>query len=98
MLYVIFALDAPDSAPLRAAHRPAHLERIKTMHAQGRIVMAGPIPRVDAPSTEGGTAGSLIVAEFDSLEEARSWFAADPFSTAGVYASVEVRPYIKLAL
>lgn len=98
MLYVIFGLDAPNSAPLRTAHRPAHLERIKAMHEQGRIVMAGPIPKIDAPSIEGGTAGSLIVAEFDSLEAARNWFAADPFSLAGVYASVDVRPFVKLVL
>lgn len=98
MLYVIFALDAPDSAVKRAAARPAHLERVKKMHEQGRIAMVGPLPRLDAPSTDGGVAGSLIVAEFDSLEAARDWIEADPYSQAGVYASVEVRPFIKLSL
>ena len=98
MLYVIFALDAPDSAAKRAAARPAHLERVKTMHEQGRIAMVGPLPRLDVPSTEGGVAGSLIVAEFDSLDTARAWIEADPYSQAGVYASVEVRPFIKLSL
>ncbi|TDU30768.1 hypothetical protein DFR24_0122 [Panacagrimonas perspica] len=98
MLYVIFGTDAPDSAPKRAANRPAHLERVKALHDQGRIAMVGPFPKVDAPSMEAGACGSLIVAEFGSLEEARAWIDADPFSKAGVYATVEVRPFIKLSL
>ena len=98
MLYMIFGLDAPDSAAKRAASRPAHLERVKQMHEQGRIAMVGPLPKLDAPSTEGGVAGSLIVAEFDSLDAARAWIDSDPYSKAGVYASVEVRPFIKLTL
>lgn len=98
MLYVIFGLDAPDSGPKRAANRPAHLERVKALHEQGRIAIVGPLPKLDAPSLEGGAAGSLIVAEFDSLDAARAWIDADPFSKAGVYASVEVRPFIKLSL
>lgn len=98
MLYVIFGLDAPDSAPKRAAHRAAHLERVKALHDQGRIAMVGPLPRLDAPSLEGGSVGSLIVAEFESLEAARAWIEADPFSKAGVYASVEVHPFLKLSL
>lgn len=98
MLYVIFGLDAPDSAAKRAAARPAHLERVKAMHDQGRIAMVGPLPKIDAPSTEGGVAGSLIVAEFESLEAARAWIGSDPYTQAGVYASVEVRPFLKLTL
>ncbi len=98
MLYVIFGIDAPDSGPKRVANRPAHLERIKALHAEGRIALVGPFPRVDAPSLEAGAAGSLIVAEFDSLDAARAWIDADPFSKAGVYATVEVRPFIKLTL
>lgn len=98
MLYVIYALDAPDSAALRAANRPAHLARVKALHEQGRMAMVGPLPRIDAPSLDGGVAGSLIVAEFDSLSEARAWIDADPFVTSGVYASVDVRPFIRLAL
>jgi uncharacterized protein len=98
MLYMIFGLDAPDSAAKRAASRPAHLERVKKMHEEGRIAMVGPLPKVDAPSTEGGVAGSLIVAEFESLEAARAWIESDPYSKAGVYASVDVRPFIRLNL
>lgn len=98
MLYVIFGLDAPDSAPKRAANRPAHLERVKALHEQGRMAMVGPFPKVDAPTMDAGACGSLIVAEFESLAAAREWIEADPFSKAGVYASVEVRPFLKLSL
>ena len=98
MLYAIYALDVPDSAERRAASRPAHLERVKAMHAQGRLAMVGPLPRLDAPSVEGGVAGSLIIAEFDSLEDARAWIQADPYVAAGVYASIDVRPFLKLNL
>lgn len=98
MLYVIYALDAPDRAAQRATARPAHLARVKAMHAQGRIAMVGPMPKIDAPSTESGVAGSLIVAEFDSLADARAWIDSDPYVTAGVYASIDVRPFLKLSL
>jgi uncharacterized protein len=98
MLYAIYALDVPDSGPKRAEHRPTHLERVKALHAQGRIALVGPLPKVDAPSLEGGVAGSLIVAEFDSLDAARAWIDADPFVKHGVYASVDVRPFFKLNL
>ncbi|MGQ0619300.1 MAG: YciI family protein [Panacagrimonas sp.] len=95
MLYMIFGLDAPDAGPRRAAARPAHLERLHALQAEGRVVLAGPLPRIDAPSLDGGVAGSLIVAEFDSLEAAKAWIATDPFTLAEVYASVEVRPFVK---
>lgn len=98
MLYAIYALDVPDSGPRRAASRPAHLERVKAMHAEGRIAMVGPLPKLDAASVEGGIAGSLIIAEFDSLEAARAWIDADPYVKAGVYASIDVRPFLKLNL
>lgn len=95
MLYMIHAQDVEGSGPGRAAARPAHLERLHALQAQGRVVLAGPLPKLDAPSTEGGVSGSLIVAEFESLAAARDWIAADPFVQAGVYASYEVRPFIK---
>lgn len=98
MLYVIYGLDAPGSAEHRTRVRPQHLERVKELHRQGRIAMVGPLPAVDAPTTEGGVVGSLIVAEFDSLEAARAWIDADPYVQAGVYASVDVRPFIALSL
>ena len=95
MLYAILAKDAPDSLAKRKAHRAQHLERLEKMQAAGTVVLAGPLPRTDAPSLEGGVTGSLIVAEFASLEEARAWIATDPFTQAGVYVSTEVYPFMK---
>lgn len=98
MLYMIFGQDAPNAAAARAAQRPAHLERLKALHAQGRIVLVGPLPAIDAPSLEAGVTGSLIVAEFETLDAARAWVEADPYNEAGVYASVEVRPFYQVKL
>ncbi len=97
MLYAIIGRDTPDSLPKRRAARPAHLERLKALLAEGRLVIAGPLPSIDAadPGPAGFT-GSLIVAEFASLAAARAWADADPYVTDGVFASVEVQPYVKV--
>jgi uncharacterized protein YciI len=97
MLYAILCEDVPDSLPLRTAARPAHLARLQDMVAQGRIVLAGPHPAVDSedPGSAGFT-GSLIVASFDSLEEAQTWANADPYVTGGVFARVTVKPLRKV--
>jgi len=97
MLYAILCEDVPDSLPLRMAARPAHLARLQDMVAQGRIVLAGPHPAVDSedPGSAGFT-GSLIVASFDSLEEAQTWANADPYVTGGVFARVTVKPFRKV--
>ncbi|MCC6076949.1 YciI family protein [Pseudomonas sp. GCM10022188] len=94
MLYAIIASDAPNTLDARLAHRPAHLERIIALKDAGRLVLAGPHPAIDSndPGPAGFT-GSLIVAEFDSLEAARAWADADPFCAAGVYAEVVVKPF-----
>ncbi|MBU1214388.1 MAG: YciI family protein [Gammaproteobacteria bacterium] len=94
MLYAIIGQDIVNSLPLRQTARPAHLERLETLQAEGRLLLAGPFPAVDAsdPVTAGFT-GSLIVAEFDTLQAAKEWAAADPYVAAGVYAQVEVRPF-----
>jgi hypothetical protein len=81
----------------RLKTRPAHLERLQILKSQGSLVLAGPHPAIDAP--EPGTAGfsgSLVVAEFPSLEEARAWAEADPYNDAGVYARVTVKPFKKV--
>ncbi|MBS0373504.1 MAG: YciI family protein [Proteobacteria bacterium] len=97
MLYAILGRDAPDSLAQRRAARPAHLERLRALLADGRLVIAGPLPAIDAPDPgPAGFTGSLIVAEFVSLEAARAWADADPYVTQGVFASVEVRPYLKV--
>ncbi len=97
MLYAILCEDVPNSLPLRMAARPAHLARLQDMVAQGRILLAGPHPAVDSedPGSAGYT-GSLIVASFDSLEEAQTWANADPYVTGGVFARVTVKPFRKV--
>jgi uncharacterized protein YciI len=94
MLYAIIASDAPNSLDARLAARPAHLERLNALKDAGRLVLAGPHPAVDsnAPGKAGFT-GSLVVAEFDTLEAARAWAEADPYTSAGVYADVVVKPF-----
>lgn len=96
MWYAIIADDAEGSLPRRLAHRPAHLERLNVLQQAGRLLLAGPFPAIDSndPGSAGFT-GSLIVAEFDSLDAAREWADADPFVAAGVYARVQVRPFRK---
>jgi uncharacterized protein YciI len=97
MLYAIVGEDAPDSLSQRIAARPAHLERIKQLQAEGRLVLAGPFPAIDSPNPgPAGFTGSLIVAEFASLAEAQSWANADPYVAAGVYANVSVKPFRKV--
>jgi len=97
VLYAIFGNDVPDSLDKRKAARPAHLARLQTLQDEGRLILAGPFPAVDAadPGLAGYT-GSLIVAEFASLEAAEAWAAADPYVAAGVYAQVAVRPFRKV--
>ena len=94
MLYAIFAEDIVDSLEKRLATRPAHLERLQSLQNQGKLVLAGPHPAIDAdnPGAAGFT-GSLIVAEFNTLAEAQTWANADPYLAAGVYARVTVKPF-----
>lgn len=94
MWYAITALDVADSLDLRKMARPAHLERLNTLQAEGRLKLAGPFPAIDAEDPgQAGFSGSLIIASFDNLEAARAWADADPYRAAGVYASVDVRPF-----
>jgi len=94
MLYAIIATDVPDSLQDRLAARPAHLARLDQLKSEGRLVLAGPHPAVDSndPGAAGFT-GSLVVAEFDSLQAAEQWAAADPYKAAGVYGDVIVKPF-----
>ena len=96
MLYAIIGHDTPNSLEKRLATRPAHVARLQALQADGRLILAGPFPAVDAndPGAAGFT-GSLIVAEFSSLLEAQTWADAEPYLSAEVYQSVEVRPFKK---
>jgi hypothetical protein len=97
MLYVIIGRDAPGSLPTRRRVRAEHLARARELVDAGRIVIAGPCPAVDsADPGEAGFAGSVIIAEFPSLEAARDWVAADPYVTEGVFESFDVRPFVKV--
>lgn len=94
MYYAIISQDVENSLPLRKQARPAHIERLEQLKADGRLLLAGPYPAVDSPEPgEAGFTGSLVVAEFDSLEAARSWADNDPYVAAGVYADVMVKPF-----
>lgn len=94
MWYAIFASDVPNSLEKRLAARPEHLKRLETLQNEGRLYVAGPTPAIDSPDPgSAGFSGSLIIAEFESLDSAQSWADADPYVAAGVYASVEVRPF-----
>jgi uncharacterized protein YciI len=97
MLYAIIARDVDDSLQNRIATRPAHLERLNALLDEGRLILAGPHPAIDTEDPgEAGFSGSLIVAEFNSLEDAQAWAADDPYQQAGVYASVTVKPFKKV--
>ncbi len=96
MLYAIWAQDVEQSLEKRLAARPDHVARLKVLVDEGRLVLAGPMPAVDSPDPgEAGMTGSLIVAEFTSLEAAQSWAQDDPYIAAGVYEQVSVKPFIK---
>jgi uncharacterized protein len=97
MWYAIFGNDVPESTAKRVSARPAHLERLQILQREGRLLIAGPFPAVDAsdPGMAGFT-GSLIVAEFASLQAAEAWAQADPYVAAGVYSAVTVRPFKKV--
>ena len=94
MLYAIVGEDIPDSLELRWGARPAHQARLEALQAEGRLVIAGPFPSIDVPDPgPAGFSGSLIVAEFDSLEAAKEWAETDPYSVTGVYANVVVKAF-----
>lgn len=97
MWYMIRGCDTDASLDGRQAARPAHLARLQALADAGRLLIAGPLPAVDSedPGPAGFT-GSLVVAEFESLEAARAWAEADPYRTAGVYQSIEVQPFRKV--
>lgn len=96
MWYCITGTDHPESLERRMAARPQHLARLEALVAEGRLLLAGPFPAIDAEQPgPAGFSGSLIVAEFASLADAEAWAEADPYVNAGVYASVSVKPFRK---
>ena len=97
MWYVIEGHDGEHVLAARMQARAAHLERLKALLDEGRLLLAGPCPAIDAEDPgPAGFSGSIVIAEFASLEAARAWADADPYVAAGVYARVEVRPFRKV--
>ncbi len=97
MYYMIYSEDVANSLPLRMPVREAHLARLKQLQNEGRLLVAGPCPAIDAENPgEAGFTGSLVVAEFNSLEDAKAWADVDPYIDAGVYEKVIVKPYKKV--
>ena len=93
MLVSIVGKDIENSRDGRTAARPAHLARLQELADAGRLIVAGPNPLDPAGGVEAGFSGSVVIAEFDSLEQAQDWANADPYVDAGVYASVDVKPF-----
>ncbi|CAM3554808.1 hypothetical protein BS639_07960 [Rouxiella silvae] len=96
MLYMIYSEDVPHSLEKRRIARPAHLERLQNLKAEGRVLVAGPLPAIDSEEPgDAGMTGSLVIAEFATLEAAKSWAEVDPYMLAGVYHKVTVKPFKK---
>ncbi len=94
MLYAILSEDIADSLEKRMAARPAHLQRLQDLQNEGRLIIAGPHPAIDSNTPgDAGFTGSLVIAEFDSLVQAKNWAENDPYIDAGVYAEVSVKPF-----
>ena len=94
MHYAIMSEDIPDSLDKRRGARPAHIDRLNSLASQDRLLVAGPHPAIDSSDPgEAGFSGSLVIAEFDSLEQAQAWADADPYVAAGVYQRVVVKPF-----
>ncbi|MBT9433253.1 YciI family protein [Candidatus Sodalis endolongispinus] len=97
MLYVIYAEDVADSLEKRLSVRPTHLARLQLLRDQGRLLTAGPKPAIDSNDPgAAGFSGSTVIAEFDSIEAAQALAEADPYVAAGLYASVQAKPYKKV--
>lgn len=90
MWFSIHATDCENSSAKRAVARPEHIERLSLLMESGRLMIAGPNP---SPTNDGEMLGSIIIAQFDSFEEAKQWANADPYLAAGVYTKVDVRPF-----
>jgi uncharacterized protein YciI len=97
MWYSIYSKDKEGSLPARLEARPAHVARLEALQQQGALLLAGPRPAIDsAEPGPAGFLGSLVVAQFESLEQAQAWAEADPYIESGVYDSVEVSPFLRV--
>ena len=97
MYYVLMGEDTAGSLERRLNARPGHLARLHALQDEGRLLTAGPLPAIDAsdPGAAGYT-GSLIIAQFDSIDDARAWADQDPYMLEGVFARVDIKPFRKV--
>jgi len=93
MLYAIVGEDVANSLEKRQAVRSEHLARLEALQHEGRLILAGPFPLLDNEDLSNGVSGSLIVADFATLEDAENWANADPYYTTGVFANVIIKPF-----
>lgn len=97
MYYMIYSQDVENSLPLRQKARPMHIARLELLKEEDRLLVAGPCPAIDSNDPgDAGFTGSLVIAKFPSLEDARQWADEDPYVEAGVYSKVTVKPYKKV--
>lgn len=97
MWYMIHSTDVENSLEKRKVARPAHLARLEALRDEGRLLTAGPLPAIDSEDPgEAGFTGSLVIAQFDSLEQARDWAAQDPYVAAEIYQESVVKPFKKV--
>ncbi len=97
MLYSIVEIDREDSLEARMSARPQHVARLDALKQEGRLIIAGPNPAIDSEDPgEAGFSGSIIIAEFESLQAAQAWADEDPYIESGAYASVTVKPFKKV--
>ena len=97
MFYIIYSEDVENSLALRLSVREDHLDRLRALQAQGKLLVAGPCPAIDSENPGDAVfTGSVIIAEFDSLVAAQQWADQDPYIAAGVYKNVTVKPYKKV--
>ena len=97
MLYAIISEDVFNSLEKRKLARPAHLARLQRLTDEGRLFVAGPHPAIDNNDPgDAGFTGSLVIAEFASLEQAQNWANEDPYVAAGIYSKVVVKPFKKV--
>jgi len=87
MKFVIIGYDGPDGEAKRKIHRPAHLANLEPLHQKGHVILAGPLT---------DKAGSLLVLEFDSQEEAEQFAHNDPYTVHGVFQRVEIHPFMQV--
>ncbi|MCC3717899.1 YciI family protein [Rouxiella badensis] len=96
MLYMIYSEDVANSLEKRRIARPAHIDRLQKLKDQGRVLVGGPLAAIDSEEPgDAGMTGSLVIAEFESLEAAKSWAEVDPYMLAGVYHKTTVKPFKK---